>query len=440
MVVKDAVRSRKIKKIAPFLAYNQISIRHSGEEINKMLEIQYERKKLVGEPKRVRKDCINLWRDCFQDSEQYMEYYFSEKVKNNIVYELSEEHHIVSMLHLNPYGMCVKGRKELANYIVGVATEEAYRKRGYMKELLHWSLNELYREGQLFTYLMPAAQAIYSPHGFRTIYEQRRYKGVWKEQRVVDTSYKAVIWDELSILQKEEAYVFANKLLTQEFEVVTERSLAYYERLSKEMQATGGHVVCILREGIITAIIPYMYDTGVIEIVEVLTETGRTKKVMESFCRYLEYQRQLRGVKVYFLESYFLEESLLQEVVTIQEKANQPIIMARVVNLKESLTYLERKEMEFNESIKLVIQITDSIIKENNKIIEIQIKEGKIFYHDSLQEPEIVIEISDWTSWFFGYKSVQEICKEQQRKVPEVVQKKWNQLRGITSCYINEIV
>ena len=85
------------------------------------------------------------------------------------------------MLHLNPYTLMVNGKEEPSHYIVAVATEEACRKRGYMAALLKTALQDMYQAGEPFTFLMPAAEAIYLPHGFSTVYEQEQ--GYFRERR-----------------------------------------------------------------------------------------------------------------------------------------------------------------------------------------------------------------------------------------------------------------
>ena len=59
--------------------------------------------------------------------------------------------------------MCIRDR---------VATRESCRKRGYMRELLVRTMEEMYRKKEPFTFLMPAAKEIYLPYDFRFIYEQ----------------------------------------------------------------------------------------------------------------------------------------------------------------------------------------------------------------------------------------------------------------------------
>ena len=71
------------------------------------------------------------------------------------------------MVHLNPCRVSWQGEELTLSYIVAVATEEAYRGQGIMGKLLGMALEEMDRRGEPFTFLMPAAEAIYTPYGFR---------------------------------------------------------------------------------------------------------------------------------------------------------------------------------------------------------------------------------------------------------------------------------
>ena len=74
---------------------------------------------------------------------------------------------------LNPYEMMFCGEKVKTNYIVAVATRADCRHQGMMRSLLQASLQEMYRRKETFTWLMPAAEAIYRPFGFRFIYVKK---------------------------------------------------------------------------------------------------------------------------------------------------------------------------------------------------------------------------------------------------------------------------
>ena len=112
----------------------------------------------------------SLYEEVFsEDSTSFVDYYFTEKTKDNVIYVLEEEGAVRSMLHLNPYQIMVNGIEKTAHYIVAVATQESWRKRGYMKALIRKALKDMYQDGENFTFLMPAAEAIYLHHDFRTV-------------------------------------------------------------------------------------------------------------------------------------------------------------------------------------------------------------------------------------------------------------------------------
>ncbi|MBQ3517191.1 MAG: GNAT family N-acetyltransferase, partial [Lachnospiraceae bacterium] len=120
-----------------------------------------------------------LWEKVFaEDSKEFTEYYFANKAERNLVFIRTDEEKIVSMLHLTPF---LTGRMEPVCYIVGVATEEQYRRQGLMADLLKEALQFMWEEGQPFTFLMPANPAYYTPFQFTYVYD----KPVWKLNEAV---------------------------------------------------------------------------------------------------------------------------------------------------------------------------------------------------------------------------------------------------------------
>ena len=71
----------------------------------------------------------------------------------------------------------------MADYIVAVATEESQRGKGYMREVLTRALRDMNLEGRPFTFLMPAAEAIYRPFDFRFIWKRQKLQMVSDARR-----------------------------------------------------------------------------------------------------------------------------------------------------------------------------------------------------------------------------------------------------------------
>ena len=164
-----------------------------------------------------------LWEEVFkEDTPEFLDYYYSVKTAENEIYVIEEDGAIRSMLHLNPYTMRIGEKIYQTHYIVAVATEETYRKRGYMAKLLRQAAKDMRENGEPFTFLMPAAEAIYYPHGFRFIYQQRQQNMTGKKSR--DFQCDIVLAEKKDCGELAE---FSNRILRKTYEVYAERDGRY---------------------------------------------------------------------------------------------------------------------------------------------------------------------------------------------------------------------
>lgn len=191
-----------------------------------------------------------LYEEVFsEDSKSFVDYYYEEKVKDNQIYVVEEDGGIRAMLHLNPYQLVVNGSKKDVNYIVAVATQKTYRKRGYMGELLRKSLNDMYADGETFTFLIPASEQIYLPYDFRTVWEQER--PYYDPEAVVP---EGVVITDATEADAEEMATYMGEKLAAEKQVYAFRDAAYYKRLIKEYASDGGSLKVYRKAGKITDI------------------------------------------------------------------------------------------------------------------------------------------------------------------------------------------
>lgn len=196
-----------------------------------------------------------LWEEIFtEDTPEFLDYYYSAKTKNNEIYVIEEDDKIVSMLHLNPYQMRIGGKWYQTHYIVAVATDEQYRKRGYMAALLKHAMKVMTDRGEPFTFLMPASEAIYKPFGFEFIYEQKR--GEITGRRSLDKSL------EMCFAKEEDCELiaeFANSFL-KKCDVVTWRDADYYKILLAEQASENGGILLAKRGGVLQGVFCYAKD------------------------------------------------------------------------------------------------------------------------------------------------------------------------------------
>ena len=178
--------------------------------------------------------CHMLWMGCFDDTEEYTDYYFNNRWNKSITV-LSDN---VSMLHLNPYDILINGRKTGIYYIVGVCTLKEYRRRGYMDAVLKKTLEFMYKQGKPFTYLMPASEEIYKPYGFTGIYPVRGFNGEipFKEDIGQDIQCKSVCipYNMLEDWQKAELIKYAGSKLAGRFTCYPLHNESYFKGLYEE--------------------------------------------------------------------------------------------------------------------------------------------------------------------------------------------------------------
>ena len=184
-----------------------------------------------------------LWEEVFkEDTKEFLDYYYFVKTLENEIYVIEEDGKIVSMLHLNPYQMRIGKEIYQTHYIVAVATDEHYRKRGYMAKLLNYTMQIMQDRGEPFTFLMPAAEAIYKPFGFEFVYEQKQGNITGKANEKSGITFAMAKEKDCR-----EIADFANEFL-KDYDVVTWRDASYYETLLEEQTSENGGILLLKKE------------------------------------------------------------------------------------------------------------------------------------------------------------------------------------------------
>lgn len=99
---------------------------------------------------------IQLWRCCFEDSEDFIRRFFSQVYREENALTLEHDGQIVCAMQLLPYTISYYGQAVPATYIYGVCTHPDYRRRGYMHQLLETAFARLKEQGSGLAFLIPA--------------------------------------------------------------------------------------------------------------------------------------------------------------------------------------------------------------------------------------------------------------------------------------------
>ena len=318
-----------------------------------------------------------LYREVFStDSEGFVDYYYTEKIKNNQIYVMEDGEKIVGMLHLNPYILKVNGLEKETNYIVAVATKEEYRKQGIMRKLLTKALYDMYDANQTFTFLMPVAESIYLPYDFRTVYEQNHtYYSEEHEGKGFDIQ-------ELKTEECEELADVMNHFLSGNFQVYAYRNKEYFERLKKEYESDGAKLMLYRKDGQIIDMRPCVPDDDII-------------------------------------------------------KGSMPKIMIRIVDVRRMLMSLRLKSLmavAFHVTDPVIEENNRCVVMTGTEFSGVMLMDSKP------ENSEGTITIAALGSLLFGAKTVDEICEEDGVSMSERMKGEMKKIVPLSRIYLNEIV
>ena len=115
-----------------------------------------------------------LWKTCFNDSEEFIDLYFSCRYSDDINVDIRKDGRIVSALQMIPYDMTFWATSARVAYISGACTHPDYRKQGLMRRLLTEAHQRLKVKGVLLSTLIPAEDWLfhyYQVSGYASVFK-----------------------------------------------------------------------------------------------------------------------------------------------------------------------------------------------------------------------------------------------------------------------------
>lgn len=261
-----------------------------------------------------------LWIEMFEDKESYVDHYMSSTWKHNRVLLLLRGEELVSMLHLNPYPCIVQGERLDLHYIVGVCTKKAYQGKGYMGQLVKEALRVCKEAGEPFTYLMPAAEAIYRPYDFvsagwcdKLVIEveeaepslpQARWDATVPElgqvgsvRRTGDSTLQVCPFDRWTVGQTKQLEDFAAEL---PMDIHAAWTADYFAETDKQMKCYDGELVAVWDQEKPIAIAAYLCeeDQSEAEITHLLSTKQQQQMVCERLAGYIRKRLSRRDIRI----------------------------------------------------------------------------------------------------------------------------------------------
>lgn len=319
------------------------------------------------------KECLEaeqLWREVFdEDTERFTEYYFSQKAAKNRGLVLEGAEGIRSMLYLTPERMMAGGCEVASAYIVGVATKEQYRHRGYMAALLKAAFGMLHGERMPFVFLMPASPDIYTPFDFTWIYD----RPVWDAASLKKERLVRMEMQDIGRMTE-----FAQDLMQKEKSVYVFRDSAYYKQQMEELAAQEGYILG--------------YEEGPSALPVWEKRADSEKNGLKGLCMYTAEAGREEILEV-------LADSEAESAFVSRKPKREPSIMARIIHAEKMLSMMTGEgRHEFS------IEISDPLIEENNGVFFCRVSEGGTKVEHLGCAPDVKMDIAGLTAALFGYR------------------------------------
>ena len=334
---------------------------------------------------------IDIWNYCFDDGPKFTDYYFNDKYKheNTIVVEDDEE--IVSSLQLNQYNLKLNNKIYDTSYVVGVSTFPQARGKGYMKHIMDFTLNELYRKNQLVSILMPIDYRLYRKYGYEHCYDQIEY-----EIDIEDLSgFKSKGFLKKAKLDNINDLINIENNFLKDLNGTIIRDENYYENLFKEVESEDGHIY-IHEDELKDGYIIYFINNENIFVRELYYNN---LNALKGILRFL-YNHNTQCKKVTISSPI---DDKIRFILSNPKTANiklKPFMMGRVINFKK---YLESLNIKSNENLSINISVKDDFIKENNKIFKIHLNNNKLNVESGDYIPDVEFNINTITQLAFSY-------------------------------------
>ena len=140
-----------------------------------------------------------LWKTCFDDTDEFINLYFSEKYKNENTLVYMQGNEVVASLQLLPYRFTFYGVEIPIAYISGACTLPSFRSKGLMGKLLVEAFNLMQQRSIPLSVLIPAENWLYdyySEYGYEKVFEKDDVeiplKEIWRKSNAdLDVAYQA---------------------------------------------------------------------------------------------------------------------------------------------------------------------------------------------------------------------------------------------------------
>lgn len=343
---------------------------------------------------------VSVWNYCFEDGEDFVKYYFENVYDENNTIIIEENDEVLSALQLNKYTIDLRDNKYDVSYVVGVSSKPEVRGLGYMKHLMSYTLEELYKNGEIVSLLMAIDYRLYKRYGFDHCYDQIQYNLRTDELlgfRLSSKLRKATFEDAETL----------SRIYTKAMESLNGyavRDEVYFNRFIKEVSSESGYIY-IDEEN--NSYIAYYIQGDTFFVRELIYNNISSLKSMLAYI----YNHNTQCKKTVINAPVDDKIKLIIANLKTCEIKLIPFMAGRVINFEkyiESLNSCNIDTQKINNKY-IKIKVIDKYIKQNNSVFKISVCDNKIKIQRVEEDYDIELDINSITQLAFSYLNTEEI-------------------------------
>lgn len=343
---------------------------------------------------------VSVWNYCFEDGEDFVKYYFENVYDENNTIIIEENDEVLSALQLNKYTIDLRDNKYDVSYVVGVSSKPEVRGLGYMKHLMAYTLEELYKNGEIVSLLMAIDYRLYKRYGFDHCYDQIQYNLRTDELlgfRLSSKLRKATFEDAETL----------SRIYTKAMESLNGyavRDEVYFNRFIKEVSSESGYIY-IDEEN--NSYIAYYIQGDTFFVRELIYNNISSLKSMLAYI----YNHNTQCKKTVINAPVDDKIKLIIANLKTCEIKLIPFMAGRVINFEkyiESLNSCNIDTQKINNKY-IKIKVIDKYIKQNNSVFKISVCDNKIKIQRVEEDCDIELDINSITQLAFSYLNTDEI-------------------------------
>lgn len=328
-------------------------------------------------------DFYRLWKICFGDSDAFCDWFFSQRYAPKHSVLLEREGETVSCMQSFPYHVRIRGKEVSAAMLCGVSTHPKERKKGYMGKIFSYEMQHLRKLGCVIAPHTPAVLPSYFSFGHFPVADAK-----YLECEAVPAVQMPKGITEITAEQDCLLYPLYQRI-SEKYSGIIARRESDHIRKGADYRADGGKCIACIENNTIRGYAYYYKTEEMLLCVEAFAEPGYYHRIMQGLFALAEGCR--------FSAKLPPELYVAFPFAKLNRKQKGVMGLCNVSALLEALQL----------SIPYTVQITDSVIAENNGIFAFTGKKSE-------QPPVCVISAGHFLQVLIGYRSLEEIQKEVQ--------------------------